>query len=228
MSVISNSKAAVELIESKRLIVLDFDGVLADSVEVKTNAFAELYRPYGANVVSRVVDHHRNNGGMSRYEKFRHYHKEFLGQMINDDMVDELSNAFSALVVEKVIAAPDIGGAKDFLNHYCNNDRVCVVNSATPTLEMHDIVKGRGLSGYFDAVYGSPNSKKDNLIDIAKRFSVSLNDGVFFGDAASDFNAANALGMDFIGIGSKIAELLSEAAGSWQVFDDLYGCLDGA
>ena len=52
----------------------DFDGVLADSVEVKTLAFAKLFEEFGAGIQEKVVAHHRNHGGMSRYDKFRHYY----------------------------------------------------------------------------------------------------------------------------------------------------------
>ena len=48
-------------------LIFDFDGVLADSVEVKTRAFAKLFQSYGPEIEDRVVKYHRNNGGMSRY-----------------------------------------------------------------------------------------------------------------------------------------------------------------
>ena len=54
-------------------IVFDFDGVIAESVQVKTNAFAELYGPFGNDVVQKVISHHEANGGVSRYEKIKYY-----------------------------------------------------------------------------------------------------------------------------------------------------------
>lgn len=59
-------------------ILVDFDSVLADSVEVKTRAFAKLFEPHGPDVVSKVVEHHRKYGGMTRVDKFRHYYRRFL------------------------------------------------------------------------------------------------------------------------------------------------------
>ena len=55
-------------------IIFDFDGVIADSVQVKTDAFAALYKPYGPDIVKKVVEHHEANGGMSHFEKIRLYH----------------------------------------------------------------------------------------------------------------------------------------------------------
>ena len=52
-------------------IFFDFDGVLAESVQVKSDAFFKLYLPYGEEVAQKALNHHINNGGMSRFEKFK-------------------------------------------------------------------------------------------------------------------------------------------------------------
>src|SRR5687768_6679568 len=39
-------------------VVLDFDGVLVESVDVKTRAFARLYSRYGSDVEAEVVAYH--------------------------------------------------------------------------------------------------------------------------------------------------------------------------
>ena len=59
-------------------IIFDFDGVVAESGKIKTQAFAELYQSYGEAIVAAVVQHHNQNGGMSRYRKFRYYQQHFL------------------------------------------------------------------------------------------------------------------------------------------------------
>ena len=37
-------------LEESELLIFDFDGVLADSVEVKTRAFSLLYKSYGKKI----------------------------------------------------------------------------------------------------------------------------------------------------------------------------------
>ena len=49
--------------------IFDFDGVLVDSVDIKTNAFKALFMEYGDDVVRKVVKFHLQNGGVSRLEK---------------------------------------------------------------------------------------------------------------------------------------------------------------
>ena len=97
--------------------VFDFDGVLANSVEVKTRAFEQLYLSHGPEIAAAVVRHHRENGGMPRRLKFKHYEATFLGTPADNDRLDQLSNQFSALVVDKVVAAPEIPGATIFLRN---------------------------------------------------------------------------------------------------------------
>ena len=61
-----------------RAIIFDFDGVILDSNDVKTEAFYEMYIQYGESIAKKVVNHHKKNGGISRFQKFKLYHKKFL------------------------------------------------------------------------------------------------------------------------------------------------------
>jgi len=217
-----------DLIQSKNLFVFDFDGVIADSVEVKADAFFTLYKPYGIEVANEVIKHHRNNGGMPRSEKFKHYHKTFLGEEISESKMVLLSTEFSSLVLEKIICAKEILGVGEFLERYCVKGNICVINSATPLKEVKKIVKARGISHLFQGVYGSPSSKEDNLVKIQKFLGLHVSNGVFFGDARSDFDAAKTMGMSFIGVGKNIVDILEDEKGEWLVIDDFSGLINGA
>ena len=59
-------------------VFFDFDGVIPDSVYVKTKPFAKIFRHYGPEVEQAVVDHHLANGGVSRFEKFEYYYTHIL------------------------------------------------------------------------------------------------------------------------------------------------------
>lgn len=177
----------------------DFDGVLADSVELKTRAFAILFEPYGPEVVARVVAHHRYYGGMTRVEKFSHYYREYLGKSLSNQEMTDLCRRFSALVVDEVVAAPEISGAGEFLQRWCGR-LVCFVISATPEEEIKEIVKRRGMDGYFKEVLGAPASKKKNLETLLAKYDLNPSRCCFFGDAESDYWAAHTCGVDFYGI----------------------------
>ena len=177
----------------------DFDGVLADSVEVKTRAFAKLFEPYGPAIVTKVVDHHRNNGGMTRVDKFHHYYREFLGKPLDEAELQRLCNEFSRLVVDEVVFAPEIPGAENFLKKWHNSVK-CFMVSATPDDEIKEIVKRRGIDIYFHEILGSSCSKSDNVNYLLNKYGLVPERCLFFGDAESDYLAANASGVNFIGI----------------------------
>ena len=187
-------------LENKDLYIFDFDGVLVDSVDLKTRAFAEIYLSYGTQVVEQVVLHHTKNGGMSRYDKFRHYHNNILGQAITSKVIEELSERFSSLVVEKIITSDEVEGVSDILD-FCKQQKIiCTIVSATPKDELRKIVELRGWAEGFKFVYGSPESKVDNIKKTLKATSISKSKAIFFGDSTNDYDAAKACGIDFVGI----------------------------
>jgi len=182
------------------LIILDFDGVLVDSVKIKTDAFIELYKDFGENVVNKVRSYHLRNGGISRYEKFRHFHKNYLGIEPNDMILNNLSAKFSDIVAKRVINANEIIGAEEFLNFCLDSSFCCVVNSATPRGEIQKIISKKGWEKYFKKIYGSPASKVENIIKAMQIDNFKNINTFFFGDSTNDLFAADKTSINFIGI----------------------------
>ena len=99
--------------------------------------------------------------------------------------IDRLARQFSAIVMDKVIACPEIPGAEMFIQENFLKHK-CYINSATPQDEIRKIVSARGLQKYFLAALGSPTSKSDNLKKIRKTNpNVPSTGFLFFGDALS-------------------------------------------
>ena len=62
-----------------RAIVLDFDGVLAESNEVKEHAFEDLFALYPL-YQEDMRNYHREHYSMPREEKFKYYVSNFMGR----------------------------------------------------------------------------------------------------------------------------------------------------
>lgn len=180
-------------------LFFDFDGVLVDSVEVKTQAFAELFKHYGKNVVDRVIEYHRCNGGMSRVQKFHYYYREILHQSLELNELTNLCDQFSAIVVDKVVIAPEIHGVESFLQKW-SAKIPCFVVSATPEKELCEIVKRRGWEKYFKVVKGAPENKSSILMNLLNKYCFIPDSCMFFGDAYADYNASVVCGVKFMGI----------------------------
>ena len=192
-----------------KAIIFDYDGVIAESVNVKTEAFAELYKPYGTDIVQKVIKHHEANGGVSRYEKFKIYHKKYLIEDIDQLKVDELANKFSNLVLQKVIDSPYVAGVYDFISsNYQKYD--FHISTGTPSDEIETILKKKSLRIFFNEVYGSPEKKDSHVKKILKIHGYKNSEVVFIGDALSDRDAAKNNDIYFIGRYTTVEEIKNE------------------
>ena len=187
-------------ISNKSLFIFDFDGVLVDSNNIKSTAFAKIYDPYGANVVRKVVKHHSENGGMSREDKFKLYHDKFLKLEITDSEIINLSEKFTNLVLQEVMQCSEIEGVTKILTHCMDQGIICAIASASPEVELKKIISLRPWSNVFKYKFGSPESKVSNINKILNITSIPKNKAIFFGDSSNDLVAAKNCQIDFIGI----------------------------
>ena len=190
-------------------IIFDFDGVIAESVQVKTDAFAEIYKNYGSDIVKKVVEHHEYNGGMSRFEKIKFYHESFLDKNITEEEIMDFANQFSDLVVEKVIAAPYVSGAFEYIQKSYKKYKL-FISTGTPTEEMIQILKGRKIDHYFSDVFGSPDKKTIHINNIRSRYGLKSNELIYYGDSKSDFDAAVNANIAFVLIKNSFDKKLTD------------------
>ena len=186
------------------IIIYDFDGVICDSVNIKTEAFVELYKPYGEEIQEVVKKYHLEHGGISRYEKFRFFQSTLLGESVNQEQIDALADQFSLLVKQKVIASEYLPGVIDFLK--TNRGKKQFICTGTPQNEIEYIIEKKGIKKLFDDIFGSPRTKKEIIQIILDKYSASPNDCIFFGDALTDYDAAKKLDLSFIGIKNQFTK----------------------
>ena len=180
-------------------LVLDFDGVVLESVDVKTRAFTELYEEHGPEVVAKVVAHHLVHGGVSRFEKFRLYHRSFLGRELDAREEAALGERFTALVEDAVVAAPWVAGAHEYLE--MNYRRLPIfVASGTPETELARIVQRRGIAHYFAGVHGSPRTKGKIIATCIREGRFHATRVLMVGDSITDYEGAQEAGAAFLGI----------------------------
>jgi len=181
-----------------KVIIFDFDGVIADSNNVKTEAFVQLFDRYPPHLKETIGRFHLQNGGMSRFEKFRYIYENFIKEPLSNERFDKLCRDFKRFVVDRVVNVPLINGVKNFLEENKNRYKFYIV-SGTPDEEIKDIVKRRGLGVYFSDVYGSPRSKEELIKAVLKENDYSPEDVVFLGDSINDYEGAKGAGVKFVG-----------------------------
>jgi HAD superfamily hydrolase (TIGR01549 family) len=180
-----------------KAIFYDFDGVIKESTSVKTDAFYKLYLPFGKDIADKVVSHHLQHGGVSRFEKFKIYHKNFLGQELSQEEIFMWAEKFSALVLKSVIESPYVEGAKESIKLLSNTLQQFII-TGTPQAEINYIVKELGLSNYFVKIAGSPKNKINWGTELLGEFNLRKENVLFIGDALTDYEAAKHHGFSFI------------------------------
>lgn len=179
-------------------VIFDFDGVLAESLEVKADVFAALFAQFGPGIVEKVVAYHSKWGGVSRFKKFQYYHEELLGIPYTQEDEKRLGDAFSEQVEVRVIESEWVKGAQELLDRLKRTTPMFVV-SGTPEDELRRIVKSRGMDKYFEGVFGSPKTKGILIGEILKRHQYDPNRVVMIGDTMTDYNGATEAGIRFVG-----------------------------
>ncbi len=182
----------------------DFDGVLADSTKVKTDAYRELFNAYPADIIAKIIEHHQRHGGISRVDKIKHAHKHFIDGPYSEKTATEHALKYSELVLEKVIEADWIAGAEEFVKLHYQHIPLFII-SGTPEIELTEVVKRRNMAGYFKEILGSPTRKPEHIRWLVERYELEIKNCFFIGDALTDYHAARETGMPFIGIQGEVA-----------------------
>jgi phosphoglycolate phosphatase-like HAD superfamily hydrolase len=188
--------SALALLRRARLVFWDFDGVIKDSVSVKTEAFERLFLPYGAEVARKVREHHEANGGMSRFDKMPIY-LQWAGQDASAVSVQKFCDRFSELALQAVIDAPWVPGVRAYIEKH-HADQPFVLVTATPQGEIETILRATGITHRFREVHGSPTAKAAAIAGVLQRWQLDPGAAVFVGDAGADLAAATANQVTFL------------------------------
>jgi phosphoglycolate phosphatase-like HAD superfamily hydrolase len=178
------------------VVFWDFDGVVKESVSVKTAAYERLFEPFGVNIAARVREHHECNGGMSRFEKIPLY-LEWAGQAATRAEVGRICELFSAAVRQAVIDSAWVPGAREYLRDNHERQHFALI-SATPQKEIEDILRALDIACWFREVHGAPTPKAVAIAAVLARWACRPEDALLIGDSESDSKAAAMTGVHFL------------------------------
>ena len=182
-------------------IFFDFDGVIVNSNRIKTLSFLHVYRNYDKLILKKIKKHHESNGGLSRFKKFKYYHKNFLNIGINKKEIKELSLQFTNFAYQKIIAKKLMPGFLRFIDYNKDKYNLYVI-SATPQIEIRKICKEKKIFDLFIAIYGSPNDKPNIINKIILKNKYIKNQCLYIGDSYNDLIAAKKSRINFLGFGN--------------------------
>lgn len=179
-------------------VAFDFDGVLADSVTIKDEAFRSL--------VTEATPEHRSladavwyrTKGMYRPDRIALVFEEALGVVLSETELEQKVATFKQRVFEQTVNAPWIAGAEAYLKGWPLIPSYVV--SAGPQEEVQEILRQRDMKRYFRAIHGGPVQKKVHLAAVIEREECRPEELLFLGDSRADHTAAVAVGASFLGV----------------------------
>lgn len=184
------------------LIVFDCDGVILESLDIKTLAFHRVGLDYGQEAADRLVMHHRMHGGVSRYEKFAWLYDNFVGRPITEEEKKALNEKFVAIALEEITRCALVKGMQEVLDAWQGRLPMYVASGA-PQEELAFVLERRGLAPYFKGIFGYPPHKTALLRTIVEAEGADPGHVLMVGDSFTDQRAAEDVGTLFYGRGKE-------------------------
>lgn len=195
--------------KGKRNILWDFDGVILDSMDIRSEGFREVLRSFPQSQVEELVAYHQKNGGLSRYVKFRYFFEKIRGEEVGEEKVQELATRYSAIMRKSLTSSerliPDV---LSFIQQNFEQFRMHIV-SGSDGQELRFLCKELHIDSYFKTIEGSPTPKIELVHEIIQRNVYKEEETCLIGDSVNDLEAAEKNGIMFFGFNN--AELRKEA-----------------
>ena len=177
--------------------MLDFDGVIVESVGIKNFAFKELFSDF-PDQLSDIMSYHLSHNAIVRFDKFRHIYEHILHKEYTEDIEEDLSRRFSDIVVGSIMQCPSVEGAQEFFEYFYAKIPMYLI-SVTPKDELVKILESRKIFKYFKDVYSADWKKFDAMKDILRREGILSDQAVYIGDSPEDRLVAEEMNISFVG-----------------------------
>lgn len=185
------------------VIVFDFDGVIVESNDVKTDAFRDVFARFPEHLDAMMAFHHANVSA-SRFVKFDHLIRDRLGRGDDPALRDELAAEYSRRTIDRIVDVPLVPGAREMLEEFSAHVPLYLA-SVTPQQDLDTILERRDLKRFFRVAYGCPPwTKARAILDAIGRERRAPEEVALVGDSPGDQTAAREAGVEFVARNSGI------------------------
>jgi HAD superfamily hydrolase (TIGR01549 family) len=180
-------------------IIFDFDGVILDSIPVKTEAFRKLFKDFPADKVEELIIYHIHNGGKSRYKKIEYFFDELLNWPVSKETIKKYATKYSELTKQelankKYLIDDSIAWIKENYKNYNLH-----IASGADENDLKYICDKLEISKYFISINGSPKIKSEIVKDILENYNYKREETILIGDSINDYEAAKDNKVKFYG-----------------------------
>ena len=184
-------------------IIFDFDGVILDSIPIKTEAFGALFKDFPADQVDQLLTYHLENGGLSRYVKIRYFFETLRHESIAEEEVAAYAHRYS-LLTKKALCEPGflIDDTMEFIRKNHGRYRMHIASGADDA-DLKYICKMLKIDTYFISIDGAPTKKVDIVRNIIEVNNYKKEETILIGDSINDFQAAENNDLRFFGYNNE-------------------------
>ncbi|MFA7272961.1 MAG: HAD-IA family hydrolase [Crocinitomicaceae bacterium] len=180
-----------------KTIFWDFDGVLMDSNPIRDIGFKKVLSEFPQDQVDELMVFHKNNGGWSRYVKFKYFFETIRKEEISEEEIKVWADKFSAVMLESLcnpdlLIEPTISFVKANYNHFAMH-----IVSGSDGNELRFVCEKLGIADYFLSIHGSPTPKTKLIQTILETNHYSQKFCLMVGDSYNDYEAASANSIHF-------------------------------
>lgn len=187
------------MLSKYKTILWDFDGVIMDSMPVRDKGFEIVLKSYPKEQVSILMDYHRENGGLSRYKKFRYFFEEIRKVSITDEEINILAKDFSTVMLQNLLDKNLlIEDSLRFIKENYLKYNMHIVSGSDGD-ELRYICETLGLSEYFISIHGSPTPKNKLVAELLQDRKYQKKETCLIGDSINDLEASSINQISFFG-----------------------------
>jgi len=183
-----------------QIFIFDCDGVVLDSNQFKVQAMrnALIRNNFSDTEINNSIDYFQNNFGNSR----EHHVNEFMRLYRNNNakknsLASKIINDYSSQVLEMYMDCNLTNGFDFIFQNLANHKKY--IASGSDEQELKLVFQRRKLTKFFEEIYGSPQTKSNNIAKIIlQNQDVSTDEIVMIGDSVSDFQSACKQNISFL------------------------------
>jgi phosphoglycolate phosphatase-like HAD superfamily hydrolase len=181
-----------------RCAIFDFDGTLAQSVQIKRDAFyaAATGIPGATAALKEIL---ADPAAGDRHRVFATLAAR-LGSAAGPHTAVQLTERYTALCFAQISACPEVPGALECLQALQRAGVRLFLHSRTPIDALLPLVRARALAGHFEAIWGAPTHRKEAVRQALAAVRCAPREAVLVSDDGPDALVAAEAGVRFVGV----------------------------
>jgi phosphoglycolate phosphatase-like HAD superfamily hydrolase len=170
---------------------------------IRTKGFELVLKDYPKDKVDLLLQYHNQNGGLSRYVKFRYFFEVILGRNVSNEEVNLWASKFSEIMLENLCDSNLlIMDSINFINANHKKIKMHIV-SGSDEIELQKICSVLKLTHKFLSINGSPTPKVKIVENLIRRYSYDKNEIALIGDSHNDLEASVDNEISFYGYNNE-------------------------